>query len=449
MLRATKNNDQKSLSQVAIVETTVLTIVSLIFCYFIVTSTNAFSVMAYSGLLFGPLISGLRYGFRFALCSSLVIIVAIWTAANLVSGINFDSLKSISLGIFVLPAIAGEFRNYWERKIKKLEASSSYVDLRLGEVTNAFNILKTSHERIAQQVASQSTLRDNIIAVRSQIMKLQEEDKKIKSLAGLVLQLFSDYCSVQQAGFFVLDSNGNINPKALEFYGGQFQIDPHDLVLQEAIKTKKTTSLKLELATNGAYNMLLLVAIPIMDVSGRCWGYILVNKMPYRAFTSENMRLFAILAGYIADLVGMRNDSISCKDVNLQFFLLQLKRCSLNLANFEIPSCLVVTQVNNKKYANNICNLILERQRGLDNAWGIKNKQGEHFVFVLLPLTEITGTYGYKVRLQQIIKDQYDYANLESAGIEFYRKSLAKNEDVKSIMAGYFTKFDIDLNLLN
>ncbi len=88
--------------------------------------------------------------------------------------------------------------------------------------------------------------------------------------------------------------------------------------------------------------------------------------------------------------------------------------------------------------------LIVERQRGLDRLWVVKNKEGEHYVFVLLPLTKMTGTYGYELRLQQIIKERYKYASLENANIELYKKSLASNDNVKELMFVFFKKFNID-----
>jgi hypothetical protein len=167
--------------------------------------------------------------------------------------------------------------------------------------------------------------------------------------------------------------------------------------------------------------------------------------MPYRAFRPDNIRLFAILGGYIADLIGMRGDSYYCEDVTLQAFILHLKRCLYNLKAFGIPSCLVIIKITNKKDAVGMSNLILERQRGLDRAWSVKNNNGVHILFILLPLNTITGTDGYKLRLEQIIDEQYNYSSLKNAGIKFYRKNLVRNENLQKMMLGFFQQFKIDL----
>lgn len=435
----------KKQTSVAIIETSVLTVLSLALGYLMTPETGAFTVTSYTCLLIGPLLIGLRYGFVYALNSALFLVAGMWVIAQYYSIWNPDTFSSGALGLVVIPVIVGDFRNQWERKITQTQASLSYVDHRLGEVSNAFKILKISHERLAQRTASQSTLRDNIVSVRTHIMKAKligfDSDNGLNSL---ILKLFADYCSIQQAGLFAVNGAGKISRAALAFYGGNFEINPHDLILKKALNTLETTSLKPELVTQEKYNKLVLLAIPLVDVFGRVWGVVIVNKMPYRAFRPENIRLIAILGGYIADLFGERDDSYFCENIELQDFVLHLKRCINNLKADGPPSYLVILKIKNKKYAAGMSDLIVERQRGLDRLWVVKNKEGEHYVFVLLPLTKMTGTYGYKLRLQQIIKERYKYASLENANIELYKKSLASNDNVKELMFVFFKKFNID-----
>ncbi len=445
MLQRLKVNKSPQTTSAAIVETIVLTLSSLILGYFISSGSNYFSVLGFSSLLMGPLLCGLRYGFIYALNSALLLIGSMWVVSQFSTVWTSDIFSSTTLGLIIIPVIAGEFRNHWEHKMRESQGKLAYIDQRLGEITNAFNILKISHERLAQRTASQTTLRNDIIAVRNHIMMSNISASNAESLNNLILKLFADYCSIQQAGLYAVNDSGKIINNALAIYGGGFEIMPNDLVLKEALNTLKTTSLKPELATKEKYNKFILLAIPLIDVSGRIWGIVVVNKMPYRAFQPDNIRLFAILGGYIADLIGMRGDSYYCEDVTLQAFILHLKRCFQNLKAFEIPSSLVIIKITNRENATGISNLILERQRGLDRAWSVKNNEGKHIVFVLLPLNTITGTDGYKLRLEQIINEQYNYANLEGAGIEFYRKKLVSNEDLKKMMFSFFKKLNIDL----
>lgn len=445
MLQRFGADNPRKQTNIAIIETIVLTVLSLALGYLMTPETGVFTATSYTSLLIGPLLIGLRYGFVYALNSALFLVAGMWAIAQYYSIWNPEIFSSAALGLVVIPVIVGEFRNQWERKITQTQASLSYVDQRLGEVSNAFNILKISHERLAQKTASQSTLRDNIISVRTHIMKANSASSgSDDSLNSLILKLFADYCSIQQAGLFAVNGAGKVSKMALAFYGGKFEINPHDLILKKALNTLETTSLKPELATQEKYNKLALLAIPLVDVFGRIWGIVVVNKMPYRAFRPENIRLFAILGGYIADLLGKRDDSYFCENIDLQAFVLHLKRCVNNLKAYDLPSCLVIIKIKNEKYAAGMSDLIVERQRGLDKAWAVKNKEGKHYVFVLLPLTKMTGTYGYKLRLQQIIKEQYKYASLENASIDFYKKNLESNNNVKELMIGFFKKLNID-----
>ncbi|MCK5831718.1 MAG: hypothetical protein KAH20_15595 [Methylococcales bacterium] len=434
----------KKNTSIAVTETIVITILSLVFGYLLTPDSGTFTAPSYSSLLIGPLLIGLRYGFAYALNSALFLIAGMWVIAQYYSIWKPDVFSSAALGLVIIPVIVGEFRNQWERKITLAQTSLSYVDHRLGEVSNAFNILKISHERLAQRTASQSTLRDNIISVRAHIMKANLTDTKAESLNSLILKLFADYCSIQQAGIFAVNGFGQVSKSALAFYGGQFDVHSNDLVLKKTLKTLETISLKPELATQEKYSKIALLAIPLVDVFGRVWAVVVVNKMPYRAFRPDNIRLFAILGGYIADLLGKRQDSYFCENIDLQAFVLHFKRCINNLKDYSIPSCLAIIQMNNENNAAGISDLILERQRGLDKTWTVKSNGKEYFIFVLLPLAEIKGTFGYKSRLEQIIKENYHYPRLDDAGIKFYKKKLDNKDNVKEIMLDYFNKFDID-----
>ncbi|MCF6203739.1 MAG: hypothetical protein L3J59_08730 [Methylococcaceae bacterium] len=444
MLKRLKIDQSPQTTSSAVIEVIVLTLSSLVLGYFITSEAGFFSILSFSSLLMGPLLCGLRYGFLYALNSTLLLIGSMWAVSQYSSIWASNVFSGSTLGLIIIPLIAGEFRNHWEHKMNKSQGMLSYIDQRLGEVTNAFNILKISHEKLAQRTASQTTLRNNIIAVRNQIMKNKMNDSDAVSLNDLILKLFAEYCSIQQAGLYAVDDSGNIINTALTFYGGSFQIISNDLVLKEALNTLKTTSLKPELATKEKYNKYILLAIPLIDVSGRNWGIVVVNKMPYRAFLPDNIRLFAILGGYIADLIGKRSDSYYCEDVNLQSFLLHLKRCLHNLKAFDIPSTLVIIKITNEHHAIGMNNLIIARQRGLDRAWSTKNIDGKHIVFILLPLSTIAGTEGYKLRLEQIVNEQYNYVSLEDANIEFHRKYFVKNQDLQEMMPGFFQKFNID-----
>lgn len=438
---------------VAITETIVLSLLGVLFGFLFARDFAFFSPPGFTWLLVGPFLSGLYYGFGYALNSSLFLIASMLYAIyyHPSPDWNFDTLFPIALALLMTSLIAGEFRNYWNRQISKLQVSFNYVDHRLEEVTNAFNMLKISHERLAQQAASRSTLRDSILSVRTHIIKAKKADADLVALSSLILKIFSDYGSIQQAGMYVLNDSGDINTEAIAFFGGYFEITPQDTVLQKTLLTLKTTTLKPELVTKEKYSNLLLLAIPIRDVCGHIWGIVLVNKMPFRAFRPDNIRLLSILGEHIADLIGMSQFKTHtvAKDADFQYFLWQVKRCINDIHNFGIISCLVGVQLQDKKSADGLKNLIMGRQRGLDNAWAVKNVAGNECILVLLPLTDIEGADGYKARLEQMVKENYGYADLDEASIKFYKKDLLGCDNLQELMSDIFQMLAIEQSILS
>ncbi len=431
----------------AIIESVVLTFLGVILGFWFTPENQFFSVPGFSWLLIGPFFSGLRYGFAYALNSALLLIGFMWLCAYQLDLWSDESFASTALSLLFIAIGTGEFRNYWQRKVDILEGKSHYLEQRLGEVSHAFNIIKVSHDRLIQRSGSRNTLRDSILAVRRHIMKAQLSQSDVQNLSFLILRIYADYNNIQQAGLYRFNK-GTLDTSALAFFGGEFELNLNDPVLKKALTTQATTSLKIELATQGDYEHLLL-AIPLVDVVGVLRGIVVVKKMPFRAFREDNIRLMAILAGYIADLISMRSDSEYVSDIDLQCFILQLKRCLHNVKLFELSSSIICLQINNSEQGSSIKALVMERQRGLDSVWSIKNKKGVYCIFILLPLTDLVGVEGYQVRLQKMITEEYHYDSLEEAGITLLIKGLLMTDDINTLIQELFQKMDLENNLWN
>ncbi|MCK5728333.1 MAG: hypothetical protein KAH08_03840 [Methylococcales bacterium] len=429
------------------VETIILTILGIFLGFLFTPTLNFFTTYGFSWIVIGPFLAGLRYGFAYAINSTLLVI-AVMGGLYRYYYPDWDMLAFIPtmLGIFFISITAGEFRNYSERKIKQLQVSFNYTDQRLGEVTNAFNLLKISHERLAQQTASKSTLRDSLLVVREHVMRAKTAGA---DLNALILRVFSDYGSIQQAGVYTLDHSGHFNNTPIASIGGEFKVNPKDLLLQKTLTTLQTTMLKPSLSTEKEYSDLLLLVIPIVDVFGKVWGIVLVNKMPFRAFRADNINLLSVLGGHIADLISMvQFDDYVVKNTDLQYFILQTKRCIDDAKAYSQASSLVGIHITNNKESDEISHSIMSSQRGLDSAWNVKNNIGQQCIFVLLPLTDFNGVEGYKLRLQQMLEQNYGYQNLAAAEVMLYKKNLVHYATLQELMFSLFELMNINESLL-
>ncbi|MCK5871636.1 MAG: hypothetical protein KAG26_02320 [Methylococcales bacterium] len=430
-----------------IVEAIILTVLGIFLGYLLTPSLNFFTTFGFSWIILGPFLAGLRYGFAYALNSTLLVIALMGALYRYVyPEWEVAAFIPTMLGIFFISITAGEFRNYSERKIKQLQVSFNYTDQRLGEVTNAFNLLKISHERLAQQSASKSTLRDSLLVVREHVMRAKTAGG---DLNALILRIFADYGSIQQAGVYTLDTSGQLNQTPVASLGGVFKLNPKDLLLQKTLTTLQTTMLKPNFSTQKEYSDLLLLVIPIVDVFGKVWGVVLVNKMPFRAFRADNINLLSVLGGHIADLISMvQFDDYVVKNTDLQYFILQTKRCLDDAKAYSQASSLVGIHITNRKESDDITHAIMSSQRGLDSAWNVQNKLGQQCIFVLLPLTDFNGVDGYKLRLQQMLAQNYGYQNLVNAEVTLYKKNLVHYANLQELMFSLFELMGIDESLL-
>ena len=427
----------------AIIETCILTLLSVGLGEIVSPSAPFYSIQGFSWLSLAPFLVGLRYGFAYAVNSSLVLIAVMWAGANYYEPWIGQSFSSTALSVLAIAIISGEFRNYWHRKLVKLETSSVYLDTRLSEVSSAFQILKNSHDRLVQRIASRSSLRDSILGVREHILKVKMTDSGITGLGTLILRNFADYISIQQAGLYIIDDDGAFNFKPVAVLGGEFKVDKNDLLLKQVLEARKTVSLKADLVSKEEFSHVLLLAIPLMDVFGQLWGVVLVNRMPFRSFKPDNIQLASILAGHIADIMSMRSDLEPMKDPELQSFIVQVMRLIVDVQSFSMSGMLVALELSHKEYGDNMAALIIGKQRGLDSTWLVHNRSKTPILFVLLPLTDSVGMEGYRLRLLQLMEDNYQIYSLEQAGINIYPYDLSGRKLIEEVMLSYF----IDLNI--
>lgn len=449
-MRSGLNLNKKPVKKrIAISETIVLMAISLLLGKLLSPDAAFFSVTGFTWLMVAPFLSALRYGYTYAVSSALGLILIMWMGAKYYPPWQDISFATSAFSILFIAIVAGEFHNYWQRQIAKLTISNTTLDQRLTEVTSAFNMVKISHDMLKHRTASRTSLRDSILAVHKRIIKAQKTNTDIKEVSTYILNIFSDYISIQQAGLYVLAESGKLNTSATASFGERFELNQNDFLLVKAIATHKIASLKPDLMTKDTYSNTLLLAIPLVDVYDRMWGIILVKKMPFRAFKPANIRLAAILAGHIADLIGMRVDSQPMGDIELQSFIVQVKRCMINVREPAIPSYLVAIQLTNKQHAINMRALVLGNQRSLDSSWTVNNKNNETIIFILLPLTDLSGVSDYKARIEQIIRQHFEFHDLETAGIKFQQHNLAHITALEMLMNDLFQELEIDLPSLD
>jgi uncharacterized protein Usg len=230
-------------SKFAVVDTMVITCLGALLGYWFSPDTPFFATQGITWLIIGPLLSGLRYGFAYALSSVLMIVgLLLFTRFHQLPWSN-GSLQTMVLALLVIAFVTGEFNHYWRRKLKKLEASVRYLDKRLIQAGNTSNILEQSHQRLEQLVASQSSLRDCILAMREQIGSTESDNDHLSKLGPVILRFLSDHADIQEASLYAIDSDNCLNPKAICSLGNPVSLDVTNPLVTEAIASRKTVTI--------------------------------------------------------------------------------------------------------------------------------------------------------------------------------------------------------------
>lgn len=388
-------------------------------------------------LVLAPLMAGLRYGFLAALMSSVVLLLS--AAAELGVRELHEFPWSWAAGILSLSLLAGEFRDYWGRKLERAQAISDYKGNRLNEFTRDFYLLKVSHDRLEQQLAGSSgSLREALRSLYSELAVTRAGELNAES-ANLMLGLLARYGQLQTAAICKVD-NGLCGPQPLASLGDFGSIQPSDPIILHALEQATLVSVQTEFRSHmGALNTDLLLALPFTDSAGEVVAICLVKAMPFFSFQPRVLKLLAILAGHMADVLARHRMAGSSLTPELRTLLFHAARAGHDAARFKMPAVafgLITTNQN----ATNLIARIERLRRGLD-VFAFRQEHQSTRIVLLMPLTDELGLAGYLKRLDEDLTHQtgdslHDLASTQTFVIQntestlgWIRTFLAIDED--------------------
>lgn len=354
--------------------------------------------------LVAPLLVGLRYGFFLALVSSLILIGAMGIdfRTNNHHGGSFPYIWC--LGLLAVGLLAGEFRDYWQEKLQKLEAVNRYRAFRLGEFTRSFHLLKVSHDRLEQQLAgSSNSLREGLRRLYREIALSPASGLNAES-AELMLSLLARYGQLQIAAIYPV-TNQRVGTTPLATHGKFIADDPADPLLTHALNQRTLVSVQTEfIRRRDELDTRLLAAIPMTDSSGTVMAICAVEAMPFFCFQNRTLRLLAILAGHMADMILEQQTVPGIQDQNWRHLRFQLARAGSDARQFGIPGALVGVAFTDPAPARLVAERMHRMRRGLDVVAEDLGETAQKIV-ILMPLTDELGLEGYLQRLDEAIRE--------------------------------------------
>lgn len=374
--------------------------------------------------LLGPILVALRYGFFYGFVSSLLVV------ATLAIGIRYQWLAvtelpyTYTIGVVISTMLVGEFRDHWQRMLDQLHVSNSYRQLRLDEFTRSHHLLKVSHDRMEQQLAgSGQSLRDAIRSIHRQVMI--DSDGLNADTAKSMLNVFAEYGALQRCAILSI-VNGEIQTTPLATIGHIENISSRDPLVVECLRGNVLVSVNADLGNNTEeLNSQLLVCAPISDSAGKQRAVLVIERMSFFALQDKTLRLLAIIAGHIGDMLSHKQLAPDIEDEDTLEFSINLSRSLKDKVKFDIPAVLVLFNFPNNDRSLLAAQLIRRMQRGLDVLLE-KHSSDKINIALLLPITDELGYEGYRQRLEDFVhlelgKSMIDFAstiythNLQSA----------------------------------
>lgn len=380
-----------------------------------------------------PILIGLRYGFAEAFVSALLIIASSFVFAWWLQQPTWQLTTAYSLGMLVSGMLVGEFRDIWERRLRRLERSNEYRQARLEEFTRAYHVLKISHDRLEQDSAGKSSsLRSALSDLQRQLADVDASSDNLAANADTILNLFSHYGVLQVASLHAMSGN-DLQTQSLAHTGDTAVIEPSDPLLRLAILEKRLISVRADMAAEEqAQDTAYLACIPLVDTYQNIHAVLVIRLMPFFSFHASNLKLMAIIAGRIADILMAAREHAVVQDLERYEFFRRLKR-SVNDANeFQLPASLLIIKATNPTTAPAYIKTIEMQMRGLDVGYVTRSCDDDAVMLMLMPLTAEDGVASYMVRFEQFMRQQHG-VNVDDTKLDIVQYLVTPQDSVASV----------------
>jgi hypothetical protein len=369
-------------------------------------------------LVLAPLLIGLRHGFAFGMASAVMLDGAIAVAwrTQVVTMAHFPGEMFIALLGFAM--LSGQFSDVWKREIVRVDAGSKQLRRQMNELARSHFLLELSHDRLEHQTAGGiPTLRQALGAAR----KLAATGKEVAAdaLGEAMMDVFSSYCMVEVATLYGVERG--VPTRAIASIGVPNPVAPDDPLLAHALATRRLTyvpAITLE-EREGAPASPLLLALPLVDLRGILHAVLCVQAIPFFSFEQKNLETLALLAGHFADLLGSDGRATDLERGQRKQFEIRLARAVRDSEEFGVPNAVATLAISHGSPVGDIVDIILGGAlEELDFPFVLRDKEGNPYVFVLLPATEEDGARALQARIDTIVRREL-HMTLAGAGVTF------------------------------
>lgn len=371
-------------------ETLALTVILPVIGYGVNAADPFYLNNRFPWLILAPLLISLRYGFLFGM-SSASLLITLFTFSRYLNWVIIPVFPvEMVVGMMLVTMITAEFNDIWQQKLQPLQHKYHHLKLRMKEFSLAYHILKGSHSQLEQQAENHTkSMRTSLLDLQKQILILaKNEGEPLSSIGDQILDLFSEYGSIQTASVYTVSKGQKISLHPAACLGNPPSFWPTNPLVREAFKTGHVTSIQ---TYDEETNQEILVVIPLVDVFQKIWGMVIVNEMSMFALQENTLDLFSLLGGHIGDLIQRRTEAnLLSKDVWVEFEY-ELRRVLEEVRSFKIDAAVVVSIINCVETHDLFMSKFNYELRGLDKVLNYMDGFDRQIIINLLPLTDENG----------------------------------------------------------
>lgn len=405
-----------------ILEASLLT-VAVIFLAKYISPDDPFSLSGpIPWIAIAPIFCGLLYGSLYG-ALSLIIALAYLMVSQPADMMSTPLLREYLVGVSSVTFLVGIFSSYWLGRIRHVEYLNSYVREHLDDLSRDYYLLRISHERLEHAyITKPLSFRDAFYQIKQDILKNNYEIDK--TISQQLLNIFSQYCSINCALFCFYDSRTKVTT-TMALLGKPFDISLDDPLVRNAINTQATSYFavnELDDSLNSAY----LAVVPFLNQQRKIIGFIIIKEMPFWSLTHDNLEVLSVFAAVFSlqfstlkQVQALLSIFPDCTPEFLREYqtLVSLKQ------HHNVESGLSGLLIPEGFFQENMVYSLQQQKRSLDYIWVIP--VGSSLLFItLMPLTSLEGIRGFRKRLGDFLKSEFGQ-EINKKGLHFRYQQIS------------------------
>jgi hypothetical protein len=301
-----------------------LTLVVPLFGYLAHVPDPFFVHAAFPWLAVVAVLIGAQHGVVPALLGAALSSAGAWAHAIGTHG-DVEGLRTWSVGCLFVALITGWFRDQAHARQRRVVARAAAAEAGLQQLSRTQRVLQLSHTRLEERLVAEGWSLENVVRQASRELGRASTRGHVY---GVLLDVLGSQAQLQAVSLFVSPPSGGregagrarLEPTPVASLGkaregaalglvAQHSVAQHSVVqhpvVQRVLATGKVAMLAPERVAAGQADAV-LGALPLVTSAGRWLGVIVVQEMPFIAFSPETFSELLAIAERLADLVEAR-----------------------------------------------------------------------------------------------------------------------------------------------